>query len=221
MTRSLYYDQIILFGFGFDPELLGFGASLSNIYQRRVDVFNRGFSGFNTDWSLPITSQILPTVEQQKKDESSVLLMTIFFGANDAALPFSPQHVPLERYKSNLKTMIDLVKDPQSDHYNPRLRLVLITPPPVNEVDWKKRCEEEGIKLNRTNESARMYSEAVNAVGKEKGVVVIDIWSHLMEKVNKENYGLSDFLSDGLHLTKQGYKVSQSKCMYPPYSITK
>ncbi|KAI8146833.1 hypothetical protein BJV82DRAFT_399049 [Fennellomyces sp. T-0311] len=44
------YNQILLFGdsitqFSFDPELQGFGASLANIYQRKVDVVNRGFSG--------------------------------------------------------------------------------------------------------------------------------------------------------------------------------
>src|SRR6478735_11768631 len=105
-----------------------------------MDVVNRGLSGYNTDWAMPILKQLLPTTEDQAKQKASIRLMTIFFGANDAALPGSVQHVPLERYKANIKEMIDTIKNPQSPFYNPNIRLILITPPPLFEPLWKKRC---------------------------------------------------------------------------------
>lgn len=176
-----------------------------------MDVLNRGFSGYNTDWALPILRQLLPTTKAQSKEDCSIPLMTIFFGANDAALPFSPQHVPLERYESNIREMIELVKDPQSRYYNPKMRLILITPPPINEEQWGKHCAEQGDKLNRTNEVTRTYAECVVKIGKEANIPVADIWSHLMDKVNGDQKGLSEYMLDGLHLNANGYKVIDYK----------
>ncbi|KAI9477846.1 MAG: GDSL Lipase/Acylhydrolase [Benjaminiella poitrasii] len=211
MASTHPYNQIILFGdsitqFSFDPHLLGYGALLANAYVRKVDVINRGFSGYNTEWALPILRQLLPTVHEQQKQACRIHLMTIFFGANDAALPFSPQHVPLDRFESNLEAMIDLVQTPASRFYNPQMRLVLITPPPLNEVQWKTRCDEQGDPLNRTNESASRYADSVKRVGQKCGVIVADIWGRLMKKVQVEERPLSDFLLDGLHLNKNGYQ---------------
>jgi lysophospholipase L1-like esterase len=168
---------------------------------------NRGFSGYNTDWALPILRQLLPTVQEQQEQASSIPLMTIFFGANDAALPFSPQHVPLDRFKANTKAMIDMIKNPESKFYNPKMRLILITPPPINEAQWGKRCQEQGERLNRTNTAARAYAECIMEVGRETSVPVADIWSRLMDKVDVEHRDLSEYLLDGLHLNGNGYQV--------------
>lgn len=171
-----------------------------------MDVINRGFSGYNTDWALPILRQLLPTHKEQQDQACSIPLMTIFFGANDAALPGSPQHVPLDRFKQNTKEMIDLVKNPQSRYYNPKMRLILITPPPINEAQWGKKCQENGGTLNRTNEAARSYAECISEIGRETNTPVADIWSRLMDKVHQEQRDLSDFLLDGLHLNANGYR---------------
>ncbi|KAI8984074.1 SGNH hydrolase [Mycotypha africana] len=182
-------------------------------YVRKVDVLNRGFSGYNTDWALPILYQLLPTVKEQKSEACSIQLMTIFFGANDAALPFSPQHVPLARFKANLREMVDIIINPASRFYNPNMRLILITPPPINEDQWKKRCEDQGDRLNRTNVAAREYAECVKDVGRECGVPVADIWTRIMDKAHEKQQviggshpGLANYLLDGLHLNASGYK---------------
>ncbi|CAO3633201.1 unnamed protein product [Cunninghamella echinulata] len=194
------YNQIVLFGdsitqMSFDPALFGFGANIASAYQRKMDVYNRGFSGYNTDWALPILRQILPKVEDQHREAARIELMTIFFGANDAALPFSPQHVPLDRYKTNLKTMIDMIKTPSSPYYNPNLRLLLITPPPLNESQWSERCKENGTPLDRLSDNTRHYAETVIAFGMEHNIPVIDIWSSLSEKAKDHSDGLCFFLS--------------------------
>ncbi|KAI9252423.1 SGNH hydrolase [Phascolomyces articulosus] len=204
------YNQILLFGdsitqFSFDPELVGFGASLANAYQRKVDVVNRGFSGYNTEWGLPILRQLLPTVEKQKQTPAKILLATIFLGANDSALPFALQHVPLDKFKENLNTMISMFKSPESPSYNPDVRLVLITPPPLNEVQWKKRCDDQGGPLNRTWEYSRDYAQAVRDVAQERGVILADLWTKLMD-VGMDN--LHEYLLDGLHLNANGNKLT-------------
>ncbi|KAI8333364.1 SGNH hydrolase-type esterase domain-containing protein [Chlamydoabsidia padenii] len=195
----------------FDPSLFGFGASLASAYQRKIDVLNRGFSGYNTEWALPIFRQLLPKKTDQHNQAARIELMTIFFGANDAALPISFQHIPLTRFKTNLETMISAVKDSNSPYYNPNLRLLLITQPPLNEPQWKKTCDDNGGPLNRTAESAKTYASMVKTVGQEQGIVVVDLWSKVMEQAAAQPNGLEHFLFDGLHLNSNGYKVSKNK----------
>ena len=154
---------------------------------------------------MPILRQLLPTVEKQKQTPAKVLLATIFLGANDSALPFALQHVPLDKFKANLNTMISMIKSPESPTYNPELRLVLITPPPLNEVQWKKRCDDQGGPLNRTWEYSRDYAQAVRDVAKERGIVVADLWTKLMDFGTDH---LHEYLLDGLHLNSNGNKVN-------------
>jgi len=81
MTTN-YQDLIVLFGdsltqMSWGPELDGIGARLASasiliiaskahfiscnavdLYARKLDVLNRGFSGYNTDWALPVWEQV-------------------------------------------------------------------------------------------------------------------------------------------------------------------
>jgi len=55
-------DVFMLFGDSitqgaWEPDMNGFGQRLSHIYARKLDVLNRGFSGYNTDWALPVFEQ--------------------------------------------------------------------------------------------------------------------------------------------------------------------
>lgn len=49
---------------------------------RQADIISRGHSGYNTRWALPVFDQVLKQQQGQK-----VLLLTIWLGANDAAIP--------------------------------------------------------------------------------------------------------------------------------------
>ena len=75
----LFGDSLIQQAFG-DTTFLG--PALSEAYIRRLDVINRGFSGYNTTQALAILPKFVPSPEQ-----SRVRFMLIFFGANDARLP--------------------------------------------------------------------------------------------------------------------------------------
>jgi lysophospholipase L1-like esterase len=109
-------DQILLFGdsitqYSFNPVLQGFGAYLSNIFQRKLDVVNRGYSGYNTAWCLELLPHVLTTTLPCPPNghSAAIQLITIFLGANDAVLQGNRQYVPLTDYKKNLIKMIDLV----------------------------------------------------------------------------------------------------------------
>ncbi|TKA59751.1 hypothetical protein B0A49_10653 [Cryomyces minteri] len=90
--------------------------------------------------------------------------MTVFFGANDARLPDTTgpaQSVALEEYEKNLAAIIT---HPAVKAHNPRV--MLITPPPVDE----RLCEAgdllKGIdEVRRTAENTASYAAAARRVG--------------------------------------------------------
>lgn len=52
-------DTFVLFGDSitqgsFEPGYNGIGQRLSHVYARKLDVLNRGFAGYNSEWCLPV-----------------------------------------------------------------------------------------------------------------------------------------------------------------------
>lgn len=62
----------------------GWAGLLADAYQRKVDVVNRGYSGYNTRWAVQLLPHLFPEGAPPPQ------LATVFFGANDAALPDRP-----------------------------------------------------------------------------------------------------------------------------------
>ncbi|KAH0565594.1 hypothetical protein GP486_001009 [Trichoglossum hirsutum] len=98
---------------------------------------------------------------------------TVWFGANDAALPGYEQHVAPEQYRRNL---ISIITHPVVKAQCPRI--ILITPPPVDEY----ALADSGMGGTRTAEHTKLYADITVEVGKKLGVVVLDIWTCLMDK---------------------------------------
>ncbi|GAB4816964.1 hypothetical protein N2152v2_004010 [Parachlorella kessleri] len=195
----MYRPQFLLFGDSITQRSFqygGWGAHLANAYQRKVDVLNRGYSGYNSRWALQLLDRVLP---EEKAGE--ILLATVFFGANDAALAertSARQHVPLLEYRQNLRLIVLRLQ---------RLRvqaIVLITPPPISEPDRVIHVEKQyGVKLDqpeRTNAVTGQYAKACIELGQELGLPVLDLWSALQAEEGWQR-GL---LEDGLHLTQAG-----------------
>ncbi|KAF4790477.1 Cleavage and polyadenylation specificity factor subunit 3 [Turdus rufiventris] len=171
----------------------GWGSYLAERLVRKCDVLNRGISGYNTRWAKLILPRLIP----ESTGADSIVAVTIFFGANDSALKeLNPkQHVPLEEYAANLKSMVQYLKsvDITAD------RIILITPPPLQESAWEKACLAKGEKLNRCNATTGQYAQACVQVARECSTDVLDLWT-LMQK----NQDFSSYLSDGLHLSPKG-----------------
>jgi len=75
--------QWVLFGDSITQKAFstgGWASVLADTWQRRVDVINRGYSGYNSRFATHLLNHIFPP-------STPVQLVTVFFGANDAALP--------------------------------------------------------------------------------------------------------------------------------------
>ncbi|KAI8357180.1 SGNH hydrolase-type esterase domain-containing protein [Mortierella sp. GBAus27b] len=242
MVQHTAFDSFLLFGdsltqFSFDVDHQGFGAQLANAYQRRLDVINRGFSGYTSDQGIHLLPQLLPRKEQQQERSPKIQFLTICFGANDAVLESSPQHVPLERYKENLREMIGMVHDPSQPTYSPETRIILICPPPVDIPLWTARCESENKRMDKNKDSTERYSKACLEIGQEyqsknsqqpprhHQLHVIDAWTLVAEQLGKGP--LTDYLIDGVHLGFKGNKLFFDQIMkvvethYPEWTPAK
>lgn len=149
--------------------------------------------------------------------------LTFWEGANDSRLPNTPggpqQNVPLETFIANLHTILTHA------HITgrPDLRIILITPPPVDErmlraADGANIPGFDG--LRRKAKTTAQYAQAVRQVGKEKGLQVCDVWSAMMKEAGwregdagllpgsedaAENAVLRNFFSDGKHIILPRY----------------
>ncbi|KAF1991117.1 lipolytic enzyme [Aulographum hederae CBS 113979] len=216
------YDQFLLFGDSItqqaDSQIRGFGfaAALRDDYMRRIEVVNRGLSGYNTDMALTVYDKVIPNPK-----DSKLRLMSMFFGANDACFPTARnnQCVPIPRFTANLIKM--LTHPCLLAHQG--VRLILITPPPINEYLQAILDNVKGYEQTRRSAfNTMLYANAVKDVGRDLNIPVVDIWTAIMLKAGwhpgqdgplpgsegcPRNEVLDDMLHDGLHLSPNGYKV--------------
>ncbi|CAK7213751.1 hypothetical protein SCUCBS95973_001905 [Sporothrix curviconia] len=226
--------QVVLFGdslFEGAPQTLdGFSleAALSSHCSRRYDVINRGLSGYNTSQALRALPSIFPPPPSEPSPFTpQIAYLVVLLGANDAALPstIDKQHVPLEEYEANLKAILTH-KNIQA--YKPR-KILVVTPPPVDGI---RLNEFERINYQRKTTSRQAlvsakYSEAARRVAQSvPGAVVVDLQKALMDLAVSRTAGydpksgvvlgdeaggqrgyLANLLTDGLHLSGEGYRV--------------
>jgi lysophospholipase L1-like esterase len=213
----------------------GWGAALANAYQRRCDILNRGYSGYNTKMYLEhIMPRLLGGDGEDEEDEgdvswTSVALCIIFFGANDAALKeVDPHHhVPLYEYGQNLIDMIDLIhthvqkkrerrlgsKSSPSDtgaipSNEQRLRFLLVTPPPVH------HGQRLAYQRQRYGDRATGVLERTNEVtGKYAEACIKQVQGELLDIPVLNLYdemmkrgNFEELLCDGLHFSPAGHE---------------
>ena len=213
-------DQFILFGDSITQKAsTSLIPSLATRYIRRLDVVNRGFSGYNTRQALQVLPRVFPSPAQAR-----VRFLVVFFGANDARLPDTglppQQHVPIAEYQDKLTR---IVQHPCVRAHD-GIRVVLVTPPPVDESMCMNR--ELGKPADTTREYQPLreahvtaeYASAVRLLGAELGTPVLDIWSAMMSRASPNGHlvgsrstepceALRVFLDDGLHLSRSGYEL--------------
>jgi lysophospholipase L1-like esterase len=186
---NLVLDRILLVGdsitqLGCNPELNGWTAAMENAWIRRLEVMNRGFSGYTTKWWLSLIDRILHNAQQP---ECKIALATVFLGANDAAFN-ETQYVPFEDYIENIKY---LVKELQKCCK----RIILICPPPVDTEKWP----------DREYTRVKSYRDGCISFAKSTGIPVIDTWTvFLGPELIKDQSKLDGLLCDGLHLSFKG-----------------
>ncbi|KAJ8569192.1 hypothetical protein ON010_g6071 [Phytophthora cinnamomi] len=189
---------------GTNPKINGWVTLLQNEYTRSANVVPRGLSGYNTRWYLKYAMPVLRG--EIMSGTYSPALITLWLGANDAALPTgsnSEQHVPIEMYRDNL---IRIVREFQA--MAPDARIVLITPPHVDDRARQRRAmkrkgDKQGL-VDRTNEAAGDYAKVCVATAHNLGLPVVDLYTYFndMPKWRRNN-----LLEDGLHLNTRGNKL--------------
>ncbi|XP_057834896.2 GDSL esterase/lipase At5g62930 isoform X2 [Cryptomeria japonica] len=201
---------------------MGFVLASPRLSSNDLFIFTKHSSGLASD------------VEKVMEGSKQPSVVTVFFGANDAALlgrSSERQHVPLTEYKSNLHQIITHLKNCSHS-----MLVVLITPPPIDENGRmqyaRATCGKNVVELpERTNEFAGTYAKSCLEVASESGVPAIDLWSRMQETPGWQE----TYLSDGLHLTPngnafvfeevlkvlnaRGWNVSEIPDDFPDYSI--
>ncbi|KHN99531.1 GDSL Lipase/Acylhydrolase family protein [Metarhizium album ARSEF 1941] len=222
------YPQLVLFGDSLVERSVdlqdGFSmqAALQSRFIRRLDVVNRGFSGWNTANAVKFLSSIFPepTATSPKLEYLVVLL-----GANDASLPLptTAQHVPIDQFKENLTKIIT---HPNIQAHEPKI--LLVSPPPVDEMKLTRVDLARGHECaTRSSLISASYSEKVREVAREHpNVVLVDLWRAIMDKAismapndyktggpwlgsrdNGNQGGLDHLLPDGLHMSGDAYRI--------------
>ncbi|KAJ2829087.1 isoamyl acetate-hydrolyzing esterase [Coemansia furcata] len=116
---------------------------------------------------------------------SPLRLLILGFGANDAVLEGSPQHVPLTLFAENLRYIVSLLRSPESDHYSPHTRILFVTPPALGDRMHMESLRKRGLASTHKNEITRMYAETVCRVAQELNLPCVDLWTAMEAMVTK------------------------------------
>ena len=183
-------DSNTQFGFGFENGVEGnWVSSLAKYLQRRCDVINRGFSGYNTRYMKDLTPRILSEFQV-----SSICGVLVLLGSNDSA-ENELQHVPLIEYKKNMKKILEDILS----YGVKRENLILITPPKIDDHKWSEACKAIGNVASHHDHSVKDYATSCLDLSKELGLKCVDL-NGLMGK--SPDY--SKYLHDGLHFSPEG-----------------
>ncbi|KAI5963938.1 IAH1 [Candida margitis] len=201
------YSNQIVDGFALQPEL-------QDLYIRRLDILNRGFSGYNSEHARLILPKILEAELNESKN--NVKVMTIFFGTNDGFVGInSIQPVELPRYKENIAFLVKLALE---NNVKPIVVGPSLHDPKIGAECFEYLQEQEAV----TCERYLHYSEAAKSVCLEFKVPFIDLWEGFRkdggwtkeqlfairkDSPHGEVPSLGAYLCDGIHFTSRAYKI--------------
>ncbi|TCM87928.1 lysophospholipase L1-like esterase [Paenibacillus sp. BK033] len=172
MKLVLFGDSITARTEGHDRPLLT--IKLEDKLSGNWHIINAGIPGNNTFDAL---NRVKKDVILHNPD-----LVTVLFGANDAAFH---KMVPLNVFERNLTNIVTAITPSKT---------ILISPTPVDEE----------LQHARTNTVLKQYTEIIRAVSEATGSHYIDLFSSM---INLDN--LSEILrglrNDGLHFGELGY----------------
>ena len=176
----------------------GWVSQLSAQYVRRLDLVNRGLSGYNTRMLLTVLPDIL-----KHEDLKRVKVVTLMMGSNDASFPDTApwQAVSLEEFGENMLKIISMLLN----HGVKKESIILIAPPPILPDKWTKfrnSCPGPEYKNCKDNTLTKKYALEAGKVASRLSISFLDLFSAMMKSCN-----LDAALYDGLHLARDGAAV--------------
>ncbi|SCU99092.1 LADA_0H17502g1_1 [Lachancea dasiensis] len=218
---SLKYQKFLLFGdsiteFAFNTRMedgkgdqFSLGAALCRDYTRKLDIVQRGFSGYTSRWALKLLPQIL-----ESEVSSEIVLCTIFFGTNDAASAGN-QRVELPEFKQNITTLVHMLKAKD-------IHPILVGPALHDEKNWTLSKPDQAIqKVFRSSNRNKLYSDTLKDIATAEDVGFVDL--HKAFTVQGGSHW-QELLCDGVHFTGKGYEVFYNalldtiRATYPQYA---
>ncbi|KAF9165309.1 isoamyl acetate-hydrolyzing esterase [Actinomortierella ambigua] len=190
----------------------GWIGTLVDEWAGRADVVVRTFPGYNTRWVNALLPDLLKQdqiVSQQTagtttttgttappttRSSSRPSLIIIALGTDDAALPFTRQHVSLEEFTAHLTSIVETLQYPDSPNFAPHHRIVLVTPGPVHDEIWAKSLSGIHQRLDHLNNVTQEYVEAVQQVGQKLRIPVVDLWHEIMCQISAGPVALEEKL---------------------------
>ncbi|SCU98121.1 LAFA_0G15742g1_1 [Lachancea sp. 'fantastica'] len=201
---SLKYQKFLLFGdsiteFAFNTladetrgHQFALGAALCRDYTRKLDIVQRGFSGYNSRWALQILPRIL-----ENESSSDIVMCTIFFGSNDAASA-GRQRVEITEFIQNMTKLVHILKDKD-------IRPILIGPGLHDSERWAAlKPDQIGQGIFRSNDNNKRYSDALQQVALQEEIPFVNLYE-AFQKQGGDKW--QELLLDGVHYTGKGYEV--------------
>ena len=192
------WKKLLLFGssntqFGFSRQE-SWVALLSDLLQRKCDVMNRGFSGYNTSY----IRQILPELLEEFEPESTCGII-LCLGSNDAVDEGFDQHVPLKQYRQNLDAILTHITAKWG--FNKK-KIIIISPQRLNDSILKINNSTKDITsiVTRFDATLTKYAQQVTEFAQSNDLLYVD----LNKAMHDNDAILGNLLRDGIHLSTLG-----------------
>ncbi|KAG7921330.1 hypothetical protein KL905_002788 [Ogataea polymorpha] len=174
-----------------------FMGQLQHDYARRMDIINRGFSGYNSHYWRHMIEKVLRI--EHDLSYSKCKVATLFLGTNDAAFA-KPDGVPYDEFLDNMEFIIKQI-------LNRDIKLVVIGPGHHYPDIWESLNPgdvEKGIL--RRNEENLKYSNGLKQLAEKFQVPFVDLYAaHEEYAKNSVLKSSQNLILDGIHFTGEGY----------------
>ncbi|XP_057301251.1 isoamyl acetate-hydrolyzing esterase 1 homolog [Hydractinia symbiolongicarpus] len=151
----------------------GFLGMLANEYIRICDVVARGFSGYTSDHLNLMIPELLQNDNQPKGTiETAVILL----GSNDSVdEKLDNRHVPIKKFEQNIQNIVKALKE------NNVKNIVLMSPPPVDDVAWGKWLWDKKNKpCANFNSNLPKYVDVCKRVADMHNLTFVDLFNDML-----------------------------------------
>lgn len=183
-----------------------FGPALQNAYVRKLQVIQRGFSGYTSRDALPLIKAILRTEHDDVSESKKIKIGYVFFGSNDARLKgvssSNTEHVPLDNFLLNMKQVV-------AEFKKRSIPVIVITPGLHDAAMWDKVDPQDLVTGDfRDNTNQKLYQDAMKEAFPDTPLICLyDLMEDWMKTKAENPSDLSELLYDGIHLNGNGYKL--------------
>ncbi|KAF6007292.1 hypothetical protein HII13_004604 [Brettanomyces bruxellensis] len=219
MTSPFQFKRFLMFGdsiteFAFneypptyeDEPQFTLGAGLSNAYTRKLEVVQRGFSGYTSRDAAKLIGPILKYEHDLRSANEKIVLAYAFFGTNDARLqgtnPENNQHIDIDEYVANMMKVVAEFKKRD-------IPVIVVTPGLHDQELWAKVYPED-METGDYRSSAinKQYADAMAEKCRAEDIPVVHLYNSMKQFLDAHpQLSTSDLLVDGIHLKGKGYKI--------------